>query len=101
MNINVSSIINIEKLTNDYSAKIENKRICNFRFIGNGLYEAKCRSKDYADLFPVEYLITTPYSKTRNYNTYKARLSLTQLEKWINDIAKLGVEKRLDNRDKY
>lgn len=96
--LKLNNNITIEpKKSRGYSVKIANARLCNVEPNDN-LYKVTCRSKIYADVFPVSYKTSAGYINSRNYHFYIATLSKKQLEKWIDDIVEIGIDKRLDNR---
>ena len=97
LELNVESISIEEKKSRGYSIKVGNARLCNVKEV-DGMYLAMCRSKYYADKFPVDYKISKGYIDYRNYHFYTAILSHKQLEQWVKDILALGIDKRLDNR---
>jgi len=97
LELNIDGIAVEEKKSRGNSIKIGNARLCNVKE-ADGMYVTTCRSKHYADLFPTEYRISKGFIDSRNYYFYTAKLTRRQLEQWVKDIIKVGVDKRLDNR---
>lgn len=97
LKLNIDNISIEKKKSRGYSIKIGNARLCNVKEVDD-MYEVLCRSKQYADRFPVDYIISKGYFDYRNYYFYTATLTHKQLEQWIKEIIELGVDKRLDNR---
>lgn len=97
LKLNNKNITIESKKSRGYSIKIGNARLCNVEQNGD-LYKVTCRSKIYADAFPISYKTSAGYINSRNYHLYTATLSKAQLEKWIDDIVEIGIDKRLDNR---
>lgn len=96
--LKLNNNITIEsKKSRGYSVKIGNARLCNVE-PNDSLYKVTCRSKIYADALPISYKTSAGYINSRDYRFYTAILSKEQLEKWIDDIVEIGIDKRLDNR---
>lgn len=98
IDLKLNNDITIEqKKSRGYSIKINDARLCNVQPKEN-IYQVVCRSKVYADAFPVSYKISKGYMDSRNYRFYTAQLSKKQLETWLDDVIEIGINKRLDNR---
>lgn len=98
LDLKINKIIDVVKVSNGYSLKVDRDRLCNINKLNNGLYSIKCRSKDYANLLPTNYKISHYFKDTRNYDIYTAKLTKKEAEKWIESILNVGISKRLDNR---
>ena len=98
LNFTIDGVSFVEMSDGSLSAKVDGMRLCNI-YYRDGKYRVKCRSKYFADFFPVEYTVGGAYlEETRNYSAYFAVLTEKQLQDWLGKIITLDISKRLDNR---